>query len=170
MRISLDTFDHEILELEFLENDTNFSVADFVKLARQKALEITKRDKKVIIAGGTGLYINSFLNNISFSEEEIDLSLREELNNEYDTVGGEVMLEKLREFDPDSADRLHPNNKKRIIRAFEIYISTGKTMTYQLENSLNDESPYIPFMIGITFKDRENLSHYVSCLNELADI
>lgn len=143
--------------LEFLETDSNFSVADFVKLAKEKALEITGRGKKVIIAGGTGLYINSFLNNISFSEEEIDLNLREKLNNEYDTFGGEEMIEKLREFDPESAERLHPNNKKRIIRAFEIFISTGKTMTHQLEHSLENESPFIPYMIGLTFKDREKL-------------
>lgn len=143
--------------LEFLENDTNFSVADFIKLAKEKAFDIAKRGKTVIIAGGTGLYINSFLDNISFSEEEIDLSLREKLNNEYDTVGGEKMLEKLREFDPESADRLHVNNKKRIVRALEIYISTGKTMTYQLEHSKENESPFVPYMIGLTFKDREKL-------------
>ena len=143
--------------LEFLENDINFSVADFVKLAKEKAFEIAKRGKTVIIAGGTGLYVNSFLDNISFSEEEIDLSLREKLNNEYDTVGGEKMLEKLKNFDPETAARLHPNNKKRIIRAFEIYISTGKTMTHQLEHSKENESPFVPYMLGLTFKDREKL-------------
>lgn len=143
--------------LEFLENDTNFSVADFVKLAKEKAFEIAKRGKTVIIAGGTGLYINSFLNNISFSEEEIDFTLREKLNTEYEEVGGETMLERLKGFDPESAARLHPNNKKRIIRAFEIYISTGKTMTYQLEHSKENESPFTAYMIGLTFKDREKL-------------
>ena len=99
--------------LEFLEPSVSFSVADFVKLARQKAEEIAKRGKKVIIAGGTGLYINSFLDNIEFSEEEPNPELREKLNAEYDTFGGEHMLEKLREFDPDTAGRLHANNKKR---------------------------------------------------------
>ena len=143
--------------LEFLENDTNFSVADFVKSAKEKAFEIAKRGKTVIIAGGTGLYINSFLDNISFSEEEIDFTLREKLNAEYEEVGGEAMLEKLKKFDFDTAARLHPNNKKRIIRAFEIYISTGKTMTYQLEHSKEKESPFVPYMIGLAFKDREKL-------------
>lgn len=143
--------------LEFLENDINFSVADFVKLAKDKAFDIAKRGKPVIIAGGTGLYISSFLDNISFGEEEIDFTLREKLNAEYQQVGGEIMLEKLKEFDPESAARLHPNNKKRIIRAFEIYISTGKTMTHQLEHSKENESPFTAYMIGLTFKDREKL-------------
>ena len=143
--------------LEFLEPSVSFSVADFVKLARQKAEEIAKRGKKVIIAGCTGLYINSFLDNIEFSEEEPNPELREKLNAEYDTFGGEHMLEKLREFDPDTADRLHANNKKRIIRAFEIYLSTGVTMTEQIANSTLNASPYKPYMIGITFADREKL-------------
>lgn len=143
--------------LEFLEPSVSFSVADFVKLARHKAEEIAGRGKRVIIAGGTGLYINSFLDNIEFSEEEPNPELREKLNTQYDTFGGEYMLGKLREFDPETADRLHANNKKRIIRAFEIYLSTGVTMTEQIKNSTLNASPYEPYIIGITFADREKL-------------
>ena len=102
--------------LEFLDPSESFSVADFVKLAREKAEEINKRGKRVIITGGTGLYINSFLDNIEFSEEEPNPELREKLNTEYEELGGEEMLKRLREFDPSSAERLHPNNKKRIIK------------------------------------------------------
>ena len=143
--------------LEFLDPSESFSVADFVKLAREKAEEINKRGKRVIITGGTGLYINSFLDNIEFSEEEPNPELREKLNTEYEELGGEEMLKRLREFDPSSAERLHPNNKKRIIRAFEIYLSTGVTMTQQLENSTKNESPYEPYIIGLTFNSREKL-------------
>ena len=143
--------------LEFLEPDVNYSVADFIKAATDVAKDIYSRGKQVIIAGGTGLYVSSFLDNISFSEEESDPVLREKLNNEFDAVGGEEMLKKLAEFDPESAERLHPNNKKRIIRAFEIYLSSGITMTKQLENSRKTESPYAPFMLGITFEDRSKL-------------
>ncbi len=143
--------------LEFLSPNENFSVADFVKMAREKAEEINKRGKRVIITGGTGLYINSFLDNIEFSEEEPNPELRQKLNTEYEELGGEKMLKKLREFDPVSADRLHPNNKKRIIRAFEIYLSAGVTMTEQLQNSTLNESPYKPYIIGLTFNDREKL-------------
>ncbi len=143
--------------IEFLNPDTAFSVADFVKEAAKKASEIINRGKAVIIAGGTGLYINSFLDNVTFIEEDQNEELREALNAEYDILGGEEMLKKLSLFDPGSAARIHPNNKKRIIRAFEIYKTSGITMTAQLENSTKTPSPYKPFMLGITFNDRQKL-------------
>ncbi|MBQ1186416.1 MAG: tRNA (adenosine(37)-N6)-dimethylallyltransferase MiaA [Clostridia bacterium] len=143
--------------IEFLNPDQSFSVADFVKIAKEKVQDILSRGKRVIIAGGTGLYVNSFLNNISFSEEEQNPELRQKLNNEFDTVGGEEMLKKLSEFDPITAASLHPNNKKRIVRAFEIYISTGTTMAEQIEKSTSEESPYKPFIIGLTYENREEL-------------
>ncbi len=143
--------------VEFLEPNDSFSVADFVLLAKRKAEEIASRGKRVIIAGGTGLYINSFLDNISFCEEETDQELRDALTAEFEAVGGAEMLIRLSAFDPESAERLHPNNKKRIIRAFEIYRSTGKTMTEQLALSKTEESPFEPYMLGITYADRERL-------------
>ena len=143
--------------LEFLDTDCAFSVADFVLLARKTASEIVSRSKPVIIAGGTGLYVNAFIDNLIFGEEKIDADLRNRLNEEYDAVGGEAMIEKLAEFDKDSAKRLHPNNKKRVIRAFEVYLSTGITMSEQMESSKAEESPYMPYMLGITFKNRELL-------------
>lgn len=143
--------------IETLNPDTVFSVADFVKEAKNCVSDIIGRSKTVIIAGGTGLYVNSFLDNIAFSEESVDYELREKLNAEYESLGGEEMLKRLSHFDAESANRLHPNNKKRIIRAFEIYINSGVTMTKQIENSTKNASPYLPYMIGLSFKDREKL-------------
>ena len=143
--------------LEFLEPTESFSVADFVKKAATLIEDIAGRGKAVIIVGGTGLYINSLVDNITFSEDPVSDTLRAELTEKFDKIGGQAMLEELRAFDPDSADRLHPNNKKRIIRAFEIYLSTGITMTRQLEASRLIASPYEPFMIGIGFSNRELL-------------
>ena len=143
--------------IEFLDPAQSYSVADFVKLAHATAAEIATRGKKVIIAGGTGLYVNSFLDNVSFGEDNTDTELRRRLNEEYDSIGGEAMIEKLRQFDPDSAERLHPNNKKRVIRAFEVYYSTGSTITHLQEQSHLEETPYIPFMLGITYRDRQRL-------------
>lgn len=143
--------------IEFLSPEQSFSVADFIKLASDVAKDIHSRGKKVIIAGGTGLYVNSFLDNITFSEEEIDVGLRDELNRRFDEVGGQAMLDELRNFDPESAERLHPNNKKRIIRAFEIYKTTGQTMTEQLKNSRLSPSPYEPYMLGLSYENRELL-------------
>lgn len=143
--------------LEFLSPESSFSVADFVKLARETVKDIHSRGKRVIIAGGTGLYVNSFLDNLTFSEEEIDMKLREELNRRFDEVGGQAMLDELRGFDSESAERLHPNNKKRIIRAFEIYKTTGQTMSEQLKKSRIAPSPYEPYMLGLNFFSRELL-------------
>ncbi len=143
--------------LEFLEPSESFSVADFKTVATSCVKDIVSRSKAVIIAGGTGLYINSFIDNILFTEEEIDQKLRDSLGAEYDRIGGEAMIEKLRTFDPETADKLHPNNKKRVIRAFEIYKTSGVTMSQQLRYSKTEESPYIPFMLGLTFSDRELL-------------
>ncbi len=148
--------------LEFLQPETKFSVADFIKEAKSCADDISSRGKAVVIAGGTGLYINSFIDNIQFTQEETDFTLRDRLSKEYDELGAEAMIEKLRQFDPISAERLHPNNKKRIIRAFEIYETTGSTMTEQLKKSKSDKSPYIPYILGLTYKNRELLYERIS--------
>ena len=143
--------------LEFLKPEEGFSVADFVKAAADAVADINGRKRPIVLVGGTGLYINSFIDNITFSDEPLSAQLRDELNKKYDRVGGEQMLKELSVFDPETAQRLHPNNKKRIIRAFELYLSTGNTMTHQLEESRKAESPYLPYIIGITYKDREKL-------------
>ncbi|MBR2489267.1 MAG: tRNA (adenosine(37)-N6)-dimethylallyltransferase MiaA [Clostridia bacterium] len=143
--------------LEFLEKDVQFSVADYVKSARKLILEISEKGKLPIIVGGTGLYISSLLDNTEYTEEETDLKLRQKLETEFDTLGAEEMLRKLSAFDPCSAERLHPNNRRRIIRAFEVYETTGKTLTEQNELSHKNESPIEPLVIGITYSDRELL-------------
>ncbi len=143
--------------VEFLSPKESFSVADYVALAHKKIREIKEKGKQPILVGGTGLYFNSLVDNISFSEEKTDDALRQSLDAEFDKIGGEQMLKKLAEFDRQAASRLHPNNKKRIIRAFEVYMSTGKTITEQQIDSKAVPSPYKPFIIGLTFKDREIL-------------
>lgn len=147
---------------EFLENDIQFSVADYVKLAREKIKEIDSRGKLPIIVGGTGLYISALLDNIEFLEQETDNTLREELSQKFDTVGGEQMIKELNEFDPDSAKRLHPNNRRRIIRAFEVYLSSGKTITEHNLLSKQNEGDLSPLIIGINYEDREKLYNRIN--------
>lgn len=147
---------------EFLDLDTQFSVADYVKLAREKIKEIAARNKLPIIVGGTGLYISSLLQNIEFTEESNDNDLRESLEKLFDEVGAEEMLSRLAQFDPQTAERLHPNNRRRIIRAFEVYKLTGKTLTEQNENSKLNPSDLEPLVIGITYKDRELLYNRIN--------
>ncbi len=143
--------------VEFLPYGSTFTVADYVKATREKINEIASRGKMPIIVGGTGLYINSLVNNVEFIENETDYELRERITEEFDRIGGAEMLNRLRAIDPDAADKLHENDKRRIIRAFEIYESTGNTKSFNDELSLKNESPYKACMIGITYRDREKL-------------
>lgn len=143
--------------IEFLELDEQFSVADYVKIAREKIKEIKGRGKLPIVVGGTGLYINSLAENLVFFEEETSEALRQSLEEEFDRLGGEKMLLKLKEFDEETANRLHPNNRRRIIRAFEVFKLSGKTITEQNITSHRGEAFIDPIIIGITYNDREKL-------------
>ena len=143
--------------VEFVDFGESFTVAQYVKCAREKINEIILCGKTPLVVGGTGLYINSLADNIEFAECETDLSLREKLEAQFDETGAEGMLEKLAEFDPQSAKRLHPNNRRRIIRAFEVYELTGVTLSEQNVLSRQNESNYENIMIGITYKDRQKL-------------
>ena len=143
--------------MDFLPPETPYSVAEYVKAAHACILEIYKRQKLPILVGGTGLYVDSLLTGTQFIETETDFDLRARLETEFDALGGEKMLEKLAAFDRDTAARLHPNNRKRIIRAFEVYTLTGKTMTEVLAASREKPSPFTPCYIGIAYANREIL-------------
>lgn len=143
--------------IEFLELDSEFSVADYVLLARKKIDEIISRRKVPIVVGGTGLYINSLVDNIEFIEEKTDYNLRNELEAKMDKIGAEAMLRELSQFDAVAAQRLHPNNRRRIIRAFEVFLSTGKTITEQNRISKLNQADFDSLIIGINFSDRGKL-------------
>ncbi|MGN0499057.1 MAG: tRNA (adenosine(37)-N6)-dimethylallyltransferase MiaA [Acutalibacteraceae bacterium] len=142
----------------FLPPDTPFSVADFVEITKAKILDIHSRGKLPIIVGGTGLYVSSLLNNIEFSQSSSDEVLRAELFDIADTKGADALLEMLGEFDPDSAERLsEQKNIKRIVRAIEIYKTTGITMTESIKNSRLTEPPYNDVRIGLKAENRQFL-------------
>ena len=143
--------------LEFLDPSISYSVADYVKAAREIIADIENRDKCPFVVGGTGLYISSLADNTEYTEEETDYELRRRLESRFDEVGAQEMLKELAEFDPDTALRLHPNNRRRIIRAFEVYKTTGKTITEQNELSHKGEEYIEPLLIGINYRDREKL-------------
>lgn len=143
--------------LEFLEPDYSYSVADYVKAARGVIADIEKRGRLPLVVGGTGLYISSLADNTEYTAEETDYKLRQSLESRFDEVGAEQMLRELAEFDPDTAARLHPNNRRRIIRAFEVYKTTGKTVTEQNLLSHTGEEYIEPLLIGINYRDREKL-------------
>ncbi len=142
---------------EFLRRNESYSVAEYVKDAASAIKEVYERGKIPVIVGGTGLYISSLIDNIRFTEEKSDPALRESLQKEYDSIGGEEMIKRIAEFDPETAAKLHPNNKKRVIRAFEVYMQTGVTVTEQNAASKLIESPYDPCIIGLKTEDRQFL-------------
>jgi len=143
--------------IEFLNLDEQFSVADYVLKARDLIKEISLRGNLPIVAGGTGLYVSSLVDNIEFTDQKTDEDLRARLEAQFDELGAEEMLSRLAEFDSESAKRLHPSDKRRIVRCFEIFESTGKTLTQQNLISKKNKCDFEPIIIGITYKDREKL-------------
>lgn len=128
--------------------DELFSAADFQTLAREKIADIHRRGKLPFIVGGTGLYIESLLYNFAFSEGGADEAFREEQRAFLAEHGPLALHERLREADPVSAERLHPNDDRRIIRALEIYHLTGIRLSEQLA-AQHKESPYDLILIGL---------------------
>lgn len=151
----MDGIKHHLIG--FLEPKDEYSVASFCEDAKNVAEEITAKGKIPVIVGGTGLYIDSFINNITFFENTNSKKVREELNKELEQFGIEKLYNELREIDACSAEKIHPNNTLRVIRALEVYRLTGKTLTEQNEQSLKNESPFEPLYIGITYNEREKL-------------
>lgn len=138
--------------VEFLNTDETFSVADFVERAKVLIEEITARGRVPIVAGGTGLFVDSLVKNISFSEVGSNAKIRNELAEK----SNEELYEKLLKLDPNAAEDIHPNNRKRVIRALELCMS-GTSKTEQNENSMLTDSPYDALYIGIGYKDRQKL-------------
>lgn len=148
--------------MEFLSSDKNFSVADYVELAHKAIYNIHKVDKIPIVVGGTGLYVDSLLNNIKFTDNSSDIKVREKYTEMLNEYGVSYLLDKLKEIDNISYNRLSKEiNAKRIIRALEFYEVTGKTITEQNINSKQD-SPYNVIKIGLTCRDRELLYNRIN--------
>ena len=118
---------HHMIDIVSPQED--YSVSKYVNDAALCCEDIIKRGKLPIIVGGTGLYIDSLISGRDFGDACIDNSLRDELSLKYDSIGGGAMLDELRSFDPERAAKLAANDKKRIIRAFEVYILSGITIS-----------------------------------------
>ena len=136
---------------------TSYNVSIYVSDAKKVIDDIVKRGKLPIVVGGTGLYIDSLLNSVSFSKEDNTEKIRRELEIRLEKEGIEALYNELSEIDPKSAESIHINNTKRVLRALEIYYTTGKTMTEQKKLSKAEPSPYDVIYIGLKCKDREKL-------------
>ena len=134
-----------------------YSVSRYVEQASACIDDILARGKLPIVAGGTNLYIDSLIAGLDFADNEQDNALREALGRQYDTSGGEAMLERLRGFDPERAEKLHPADKRRIVRAIEVYELTGKTITEHDRETKLREKRYDAAKIALCFEDRQEL-------------
>jgi len=134
----------------------DYSVARYVKDASKCVDDIFHRGKQPILVGGTGLYIDALLNGRSFSSRG-EVVIRQSIEEEYDNIGGSAMLDRLREIDPDSAAKLHENDKKRIVRALEVYYTDKKPISRHDIESKALPPRYDAVKIALTFLDRTTL-------------
>ena len=142
--------------IDVAEPDEDWSVARWVQEAAAAAEDIFARGRVPVIVGGTNLYIDSLLSGRDFAERD-ESSLRAELNAEYDAIGGEAFLEKLRAVDPDRAEKLHPADKKRLVRAMEVYALTGQTITAHDAETQKLPPRWDSLRIALSYRDREAL-------------
>lgn len=140
--------------IDIADPSEDYSVSRYVEEADAAVRGILSRGRLPIVAGGTNLYIDSLIAGLDFAEKAEDAALRESLNKQYDDIGGEAMLEHLRGFDPERAAKLHPADKRRIVRAVEIYILTGETITRHDEETKKRPKRYDAVKIALTFADR----------------
>lgn len=144
---------HHLIDIK--DPEESFSVAEFQRIVREKISEISRRGRLPMIVGGTGLYIQSVLYDYRFTGKGNTGRLRKELQERLRREGTEKLYRELSGIDPDSAIKIHPNDGRRIIRALEIYYSTGVTMTEHLRKQRN-ELRYDAAVVGLTM-DRERL-------------
>lgn len=141
--------------IDFLEPKVKYSVADFVVRARACIDDIISRGKVPILAGGTGLYLDSVLNNIAFDDFGSDPKFREEMELLAKEKGNDAVHKLLVEKDSEAAQKIHPNNLRRVIRALEVCHLTNKTFTEVNEESRH-ETVYDALVFAID-TDREVL-------------
>ena len=140
--------------IDIVEPWETFSCADYARLADEAIRDIIARGKTPIVCGGTGLYLDALLRGGLAEEADCDENYRNELNRLAEEKGNEYIHGLLRDLDPESADAIHPNNRKRVIRALEVCRVTGrKKSEIDRENSSLD-GVYEPLAVGLFYTDR----------------
>ena len=143
--------------LDVADPSESWSVARYVDEAGRVCDDILSRGRVPVLVGGTGLYIDSLISGRDFADNQEDKRLRAELEAEYDRLGGEAMLARLAAFDPERAAKLGAGDKRRIVRAIEIYRLTGKTATAHDEETRRRPPRYGAARIVLNYKDRADL-------------
>ena len=150
----LDGIVHHMIDVA--EPDEDFSVSKYCDMAAPIVDDILARGKTAIIAGGTGLSMDSLIRGNDFAPFP-STGMREKLEAQADAEGMEAMLDLLRAIDPDAAARLHLSDRKRIIRALEVYYETGETITAHNLKTQAIPPRYTPLWLGLDFADRAEL-------------
>lgn len=143
--------------LSFADTSEKFSVAEYCRLAKEHIAEISAKGKLAVLCGGTGLYFNSLADGIEFADIESDEAVRQKLAERAAEEGGAVLLAELAAVDPETAARLAPADHKRIIRALEVYMQSGVTMSEHIRRSRVKPAEYNLCAIGLGFNDRQRL-------------
>ena len=146
---------HHMLDVADPEED--FSVARYVAMASRCVDGILARGRLPILAGGTGLYLDSLLSGRTFAAFDGASPLRAQLEARVRAQGGAALLAELAQVDPQAAGRLHPNDEKRIVRALEVYLSTGKTITQHNRETQALPPRYDALTITLSFQRREDM-------------
>ncbi len=143
--------------ISVIPRDRSFSVAEYAELAKEKIAEVADRGKLPILVGGTGLYVDSLLSGMQFTDEGNDPVLREKLYERAKREGKEALHAQLLSLDPEAAASIHPNNLVRVVRALEVCLSSGRKFSEIKAENAAAPSPYDALLIGLDYEDREVL-------------
>lgn len=157
-----DGIPHHLIDICNIED--KFSVADFKQMCYDKIEEIRSKGKNVIIAGGTGLYVNAVVYNMNFTEEDVDYNYRKELENIAKEKGNDYLHSMLEKIDPQTAKQIHKNNVKRVIRAIEMAKNVKLKsihMSEEKERIKNEKNKY-DFLVFCIEQEREYLYNRIN--------
>lgn len=138
--------------IDIVNPDEEFTVADYKELATKYVEDIYNRGKTPIVVGGTGLYVNSLVYDLNFIDVPPRDEFREKCNKIADEYGNKYIYNKLKEIDPNSSNRINVNDRKRIIRALEVYNETGKPMSRFYKDSRKCNEKYNVIIMGLTME------------------
>ena len=154
-REEMDGVPHHMLDVA--EPGEQYSVSRYVEEATACVEDILARGKLPIVCGGTGLYIDGLIRGTDYQPAGTDNGIREELEKEWEGQGGEAMMARLAQVDPDSAARLHLSDKRRILRALEVWLATGETITVHNARTKAIPPRFDAVMIGLNTEPRDIL-------------
>ncbi|SCW27422.1 tRNA dimethylallyltransferase [Ruminococcaceae bacterium YRB3002] len=142
--------------IDIIDPDGSYSVSDFQRDCYHAIDDVLSRGKLPVLCGGTGLYISAVVLGLELGDEDEDDTILNELTSEYEAEGIEPIYRRLCEVDPEAASKIHPNNTRRVLRAYSVYLKTGRTFTSKNNDSVRS-GPVYPFVLFQPEWDRAEL-------------